>query len=365
MIAILFLLVFPMFAALEPAFDGATLKGWVAEGPHPSFEVANQQIVITGRGNQPNWLHTVREYEDFRMHFEYKLAQWAEAAVIVRAPRLGRPAQAGVSLYLSHDYHPGIARWSTGAVPGVREPLRALPASFDVWHVADVSIVNGRFTAVIDGVTVQDVQLASDPELSQRLRRGFIGFPDYGYKYWLRNIRIEDLGTRTRFIDPIQPGLTGWDLRGTGQWHVQDGVLRGWGGDGVLYAPGRYRNFEVTTLVRTHNRVNSGVFLRGSPDLKASRGFEVQIYSPIDSVYPTGSIYNHVRANITAEYEERWFLLQILVTGSRCKVRLDGVTVAETEQLPQQLPEEGRIGLQFHSADGSVEFRDLLVRSLD
>jgi hypothetical protein len=45
------------------------------------------------------WLHTAEEYENFRLTFEYKLSQWAEAAVILRAPRMGRPMQSGIAIF--------------------------------------------------------------------------------------------------------------------------------------------------------------------------------------------------------------------------------------------------------------------------
>ena len=145
---------------------------------------------------------------------------------------------------------------------------------------------------------------------------------------------------------------------------VRDGTIMGANGHGILYAPPVLSDFELTALVRSRNRVNGGIFLRGSPDLKQHRGFEVQIYSPVDSVYPTGSIYSKQRARISADYEDRWFLLQIRVEGSRCAVRLDGETVAEYDKLSGRDLQPGRIGLQIHMENASVEFRDLRVRPL-
>jgi hypothetical protein len=351
--------------AAAPLFDGKSLNGWVAEGPHSAFEVTGGELVVTGRGNQPNWLRTVAEYEDFRLSFEYKLAKWGEAAVVVRAPRAGRPAASGLALYLAHDYHNGAELRSTGAIAGARKPAKQLPASFEEWHSVELSVIGDAFHAIIDGVTVQDVKLSSDPAARTRLKRGFIGFPDYGYKYCLRGIKIEDLGGETPVTNLLAHGLEGWTLRGTGQWqYTDDGILKAWGGDGNLYAPGEFTDFELILLVRPHDRVNSGVFLRGSADLKLSRGFEIQIYSPIESVFPTGSIYNFVRSDITADFEDRWFLMQIQVVRTRCTVWLDGTLVAQSDRLPPTALPAGRIGLQFHSADGSIEFRDIMVRPI-
>ena len=114
-------------AAPVALFDGKTLNGWVAEGPHPAFEAREQQLLISGRGNAPNWLHTAREYENFKLRFEYKLAQWAEAAVILRAPRLGRPAQAGLSIYLAHDFHPNTPLYAPEQLPGPGRRNRNCP----------------------------------------------------------------------------------------------------------------------------------------------------------------------------------------------------------------------------------------------
>src|SRR6186713_2861698 len=82
-----------------------TAVSWTHEGPRATFTVRDGVISTTGAGSIPNWLHTSSEYENFRLRFEYKLAQWAEAAVIVRAPRLGRPMQAGLAITLAHDFH--------------------------------------------------------------------------------------------------------------------------------------------------------------------------------------------------------------------------------------------------------------------
>ena len=182
----------------------------------------------------------------------------------------------------------------------------------------------------------------------------------------MRNIHIEDLGGTHRFVELFDGrSLEGWQLRGGGTWDVHDGAIRGADGHGILYAAPVFRNFELTLLVRSHNRVNSGVFLRGSPDPKAHRGFEVQIYSPVDSVYPTGSVYAKARSRLEADFEERWFLMQIRVQGRHCDVRLDGAAAAAFDALRGPDQEAGRLGLQIHLDDASVEFRDVRVRPLE
>lgn len=362
--AILLLTPFLLHAEFKPLFDGRSLDGWVHEGPRASFSAADGEIAISGYGNAPNWLRTEREYENFRLRFEYKPARWAEAMVILRAPRWGRPAQAGLSLMLAHDFHGQVTKHVTGAVPGVLPPKTALPESYAQWRAVEVTVEGDRFRAAIDGVVVQDLRLGEHEELRHRLKRGYIGFPDMGHAYRLRRIEIEDLGSPTRFVDLFDGiSLDGWRLRGAGNWAVREGAIYGFNGHGILYAPPSLQDFELTLLVRSHNHVNAGVFLRGEPE-GPNRGFEVQIYSPVESVYPTGSVYGMQRSRVSVEYEERWFLMQVRVEGRRCMVRLDGETVADYSELPERHSGAGKIGLQIHMDNASVEFRDLRVRVL-
>ena len=346
-------------------FNGNDLSGWVQEGPRATFSVADGELRTSGRGGHPNWLRTEREYENFRLRFEYRVKKWAEAAVILRAPRRGRPMRSGVALTLAHDYHGLVTDRVTGAIAGVVEPGRALPESFEEWHRVDLMLDGSHLKATIDDVVVQDLDLSEHPELRHRLARGYIGFPDMDHSYSLRNVRIEQLADRVQLVDLINgPSLDGWDLRGGGNWSLSGGIITGANGDGILYAPGVYGNFELSALVRSHNRVNSGIFLHGVPS-GGPRGFEVQIYSPPDSVYPTGSIYKVARSRVSADLEEEWFLLQVRVDGANCLVRINGETVARTDSLPEEARRPGRIGLQIHRADASVEFRDLRVRPLE
>jgi hypothetical protein len=354
--------------ASEPRalFNGRDLSGWVHEGPRATFSADQEAIATSGRGGPPSWLRTEAEFENFRLTFEYKLARWAEAAVILRAPRTGRPMQSGIAIFLAHDFHENVTPYITGAIAGVEPPSTRLPTSYEKWHTAAIELEGDRLRVAVDGTTVQDVDLERHPELRYRLKRGHIGFPDLGHAYAVRNVYIEDRGSTCKFVHLFDgKSVDGWQTRGeSGSWTVHDGSLKGANGHSILYAAPVFQDFEFTALVRSRNRVNAGVFFRGSPHPNQHRGFEVQVYSPVDSVYPTGSIYGKQRARIQADFEERWFLMQVRVTGSRCVVRLDGETVAQYDGLSGEDLKPGRIGLQIHLEDASVEFRDVRVRPL-
>lgn len=351
-----------LLAAWLPLFDGQSLHGWDHTGPRPSFAAVNGMLRTSGRASAGNWVHTTGEYENFRLRFDYKLDQWAEAAIVLRAARSQRPQHTGITLVLAHDFHKETTPWITGAIHGVVAPRVTFPASFEHWHKVEIELIGPAFKASIDGTVLQDLNLETVPELRHRLRRGVIGFPDMGYAYSLRNLEIEDLGSPTRFTELTS--IDGWARRGSsGEWRARAGVIEAFNGDSILYAPPVFQDFELTAVVRTHSRVNSGIFLRGQP-AGPNRGFEVQIYSPVDAVYPTGSIYGRARSTLQADLEGQWFLLQIRVQGHRCTVWIDGRQVADFGALPADLLQPGRIGLQLHSPDTRVEFRDLRVRAL-
>lgn len=358
----------PLALLLAPAalFNGADLSGWTQEGPRPSFYVEKGEIRTSGRGHAGTWLRTDSEYEDFRLRFEIKPAQWAETAVLLRAARSERPHHTGLSLMLAHDFHGAVSAWVTGAVAGVRPPAHAVPAGYGEWRRVEIELRGAALKATVDGIVVQDLDLESVPELRHRLRRGYIGFPDMGHAFAVRNVELEELGPAAPYTDLLRGTLEGWTRTGGGNWRLRDGVLEGSNGHGILYAPGAWRDFEFSVCARTHQRTNAGVFLRGKVPFGngRERGVEVQVYSPVDSVYPTGSIYGVARSRISADLEGRWFLLQARVEGRRMRVWVDGEAVAEVEQLPEGYPEQGRIGFQIHMDDSRVEFRDARVRPL-
>jgi hypothetical protein len=351
-----------LLAAWLPLFDGTSLSGWDHTGPRASFSASNGILRTSGRASAGNWIHTTHEYEDFRLRFDYKLDQWAEAAVIFRAARSQRPQHTGLTLILAHDFHNETTPWITGALMGALPPKETFPPSYEKWHRVELELRGSSLKASIDGTLVQALDLQTVPELRHRLRRGVIGFPDMGHGYSLRNLEIEDLGAPTKFVE--LSSIDGWARRGSsGEWRAHGTTIEAFNGDSILYAPPVFQDFELTTVVRTRHRVNSGIFLRGQPE-GPNRGFEVQIYSPVDSIYPTGSVYGRRRSNLQADLEDQWFLLQIRVQGPRCSVWIDGQPVAAFDNLPPGLQQPGRIGLQLHSPDTRVEFRDLRVRPL-
>jgi hypothetical protein len=348
----------------KPLFDSGTLAGWEREGDPGAFEVSADGIRLASRGCPESWLRSTAAYQNFVLRFAFRLDRWAETGLALRAPAAGRPLQSGIGITLAHDFHRRTGKHVTGAITGIREPSTLLPERYGEWQQAEVLLDGDLLRLTVDGVETQNLRLSDHPELAAKPVSGYLGFVNLCHGANFRFVELRELPA-SRTITRFSPGtqLQGWTPRGTGNFRVEPWGLVAEGGDGILYLPGTFRDFEFGTTLRTQGHVNSGVFLRGSASPDEKRGMEVQIYSPPDAVFPTGSIYGHQRAEIHADYEGQWISLRIRVEGQRCQVWVNGKLVAASETLPDTGLPEGRIGLQIHS-QGQVSFRDLWVREL-
>lgn len=297
---------------------------------------------------QPGWFSD-REYGNVEVEFEYKLAQWAEAAFVLRTPAEGRPVQQGVAIFLAHDFHQKPGLYTTGALAGTAPPLELLPPSYEQWHKLHVVLRGDRLLVRQDGKLLQDTRVPR-----QKMAPGLLHFARLQHRYEIRNFRAKPLGEEPLLVRDWRP----WQLRDGGQWKSGADWATGADGHGILYGGPELENFLFSAVVKATNYANGGVFVRGQADKAQPRGWEIQIYSPLDAVFPTGSIYGLVRSSIASETQGRWFFLQVLVEGRNCTVWVDGVEVARTTEAPAE-PRKGRIGLQIHMEGAQVEWRQL------
>ncbi len=301
----------------------------------------------------PNWT-SPREYENVRVTFEYRLAQWAEAAVCLRTPAIGRPVQQGVSIFLAHDFHQKPGLYTTGALAGRLAPLRLLPPSFNVWHKVEIILDGPELEVRQDGELLQLTRLPA-----QHGGKGHIHFPDLAHKYEIRNFQAKDLGHPRAYVEQWAP----FTKRGTsGEWQFGAEEFSGSNGHSIQYAAPLLEDFVFEAEVKATNRANGGIFFRGSAKEGEPRGFEVQIYSPLDSVFPTGSIYGLERSKVATDTEARWFHLRVLAQGATCTVWVDGIEVATTDRIQET---RGQIGFQIHMENTTVSWRRVRAWRLD
>jgi hypothetical protein len=182
--------------------------------------------------------------------------------------------------------------------------------------------------------------------------------------------------------------LTGWKHVGPGSMTVEDGLIRTHGGMGLLYWTGGKLGDCVVRVVfkmRDHND-NSGVFIRIPIEpreewMPVHYGYEVQIDNEApgeDEYHITGMLYSLTKPLArTGKPGPEWNTMEIALDGPRTIVLLNGVKVSdytEGDPVPERKfsfepqrgtrPNDGYIGLQNHSDNDVVFFKEVAVKML-
>jgi len=180
--------------------------------------------------------------------------------------------------------------------------------------------------------------------------------------------------------------LTGWQHVGPGNMSVEDGMLRGHGGMGLLYWTGGTFGdctFHVVYKMKDSND-NSGVFIRIPVEPKEEwmpvhYGYEVQIDNhpepDEDDHHVTGTLYSLTKPLARpGKPGPEWNTMDITLSGPQTVVVLNGVTVTdyrEGEPVPPRKfdfepqrgrrPDSGWFGIQNHSDGDIVYFKEISV----
>ncbi|MEJ7605643.1 MAG: family 16 glycoside hydrolase [Bryobacteraceae bacterium] len=216
---------------------------------------------------------------------------------------------------------------------------------------------------------IQDLKLDSHPELSRRLRSGYIGLTTLGYPLRFRNLKVRELPPKLSWVTLYgsSSDLPKWFVSESKKsapvrFEPYGAVLRA-DGLGHIATKELYRDFELQLYIRGAQHHNGGVLFRSAgKGLEDPRRYEIQLHDVPEAHFPTGSLYFHKRSRYLHIEPEKWFLLQLAAKGKHCWVRIDGETVLEHDELKDVEP--GHIELQAHQAGRWLEFKQVLLRPL-
>lgn len=184
--------------------------------------------------------------------------------------------------------------------------------------------------------------------------------------------------------------LTGWKHAGPGYMSVENGLLRGHGGMGLLYWSGEKFGDCVIRVVFKMEKTNSnsGVFIRVPIEpreewMPIHYGYEVQIdnmpeLSDEDEYHYTGTVYSLTKPMAkTGKPGPEWNTMEITLDGPGTIVYLNGVKVTdymEGDPVPERKfdfepirgprPDSGYIGVQNHGDADVVYFKEIAVKPL-
>ena len=357
--------------AIEPGFvslfDGQTLAGWsVQEGPASAFRVVDGAIVVDQGANFPTWLRSEKQYENFDFRCEFFLRGWMNSGVYLHAPEHGRNTWVGMKINIFHQADREPRPESVGSIFPLIAPLAVNVRNQGEWNTMRVLMDWPRLQVWMNDTLVQDLDVETVPELRHRLRRGYLGFESLSYPIRFRHIRVRELPSKETW-QALYEGpedFAKWQVvSGKPIFEARGPVLRG-DGDGQLATRETYRDFLLHLYIRGVRHHNGGVMFRSLPGEQGRRGqsYEIQLHDVEGAHYATGSLYSFKRAGYPRIEPEQWFLLQLLVQGNRCLVRINGDTVMEYEGL--QNLEAGRVELQAHDAGKWIEYKQIKIRRL-
>ena len=184
--------------------------------------------------------------------------------------------------------------------------------------------------------------------------------------------------------------LTGWKHVGPGYMTVENGEIQTHGGMGLLYWDGGKVGNCIIRIVfhMKDENDNSGIFIRIPVEpreewMPVHYGYEVQIdnrpeFSDEDEFHSTGMLYSLTRPLAKAwKPGPEYNTMEITIDGPRTMVVLNGIKVTdytEGDPVPDRKfdfephrgarPDEGYFGLQNHSDNDIVFFKEVAIKSL-
>jgi hypothetical protein len=179
--------------------------------------------------------------------------------------------------------------------------------------------------------------------------------------------------------------LVGWNHVGPGEFVVEDGLLRSKGGMGLLYwVGGKLGDCILRVVYKMRDPSdNSGVFIRIPIEPREAwmpvyYGYEVQIDNAQDDYHVTGVLFSLTKALAKpGKPGPEWNTMEIMLDGPHTRVVVNGEKVTdytEGDPLPPRRsdsepqrgprPNDGYIGLQNHSDNDVVFFKEVAVKML-
>ncbi|MEV5986897.1 ThuA domain-containing protein [Streptomyces sp. NPDC052051] len=177
-------------------------------------------------------------------------------------------------------------------------------------------------------------------------------------------------------FDGTADSLSGWTQAGPGSFTLDDdGSLTSSGGMGLLwYADRSFGSYSLKLDWKMTGDANSGVFVGFPPSddpwSAVDNGYEIQIDATDVPEKTTGAVYGFHSADLAKRDRAlnppgEWNTYEIRVEGERLRVWLNGVRINDfTNTDPARSLTDGHLGIQNHSADDQVSFRDIRIKEL-
>ncbi len=396
-------------------FNGKDLYGW--GGSVNGYGVKDGGIMYCNP-KIGGYIYTIWQFADFVLDFEFKLDEAANNGLAIRAPTEGDAAYVGMELQIidNEGYkartNGALAPWQHhGSVYGVVPAKQGALKKAGEWNHQVVTAIGPHVKVVLNDQVITDTDLSKITETADgkgldvhkgiRRRFGHIGWLGHGDYVEFRNIRIKELEPYEQGPFNIPPegfhnlfngkDLDGWkglvanpevraqmtaeqlaeaqkaadaDMRA--HWHVVDGMLEFDGKGQALCTAKDYRNFELLVDWKISAGGDSGIYLRGSP--------QVQIWDAVQWKIGSGGLYNNEKNPSQPSWTMdnpvgKWNRFKIRMVDDKVSVWLNGTQVVDNVVMEnywnRAIPiyPKGQIELQNHNS--RLWFRNVFIRELE
>lgn len=180
---------------------------------------------------------------------------------------------------------------------------------------------------------------------------------------------------KVKFGEPVAlfngKDLAGWrliDPHADNGWSVQDGVLVNRVATGKhcgnLRTDREFEDFNLTLEVRTMEKSNSGIYLRGIYEVQVAETYG----KPVDS-HNMGAIYSRITPSVAAEKPTgEWQTFDITLVDRHVTVRLNGQTIVDNQPLlgctgGAMTSDEFKPGPIYLQGDHTnIDYRNIVIR---
>jgi hypothetical protein len=407
-------------AQTEPGFislfDGKSLDGWTLHGKSGAGYGVTNGVIYCARGGGGNLL-TEKEFSDFILRLQFKLEPGGNNGIGIRAPLEGDSAYNGMEIQVLDDKapkHATIKPWQfNGSIYNV-VPAKNGAAKIGEWNDYEITAKGRKIKVVLNGRTIVDADLndVHDPATIEKhpgifRERGHVGFLGHNDYVEFRNIRIKELTVQDKDNKPPVgfvalfngKNLNGWkgllarpndnpskraklspqelseaqakaDERMHEHWKAQNGEIVFDGKGDSLCTKKDYGNFEMLVDWKIPPRGDSGIYVRGSPQVQIWEPNSPGQFNPPDG---SGGLYNNEKnprhpLTFADHPVGEWNRFRIVMVGEKVHVFLNGELVVRDTTLENYWERDkpvypaGQIELQNHG--GPLWFKNIYIREL-
>ncbi len=410
-------------AEVEPGFtslfNGVNLDGWTLLGKRGEGYGVKDGVLFCAKGGGGN-LCSEKGFPNFILRYEFKLEPGANNGIGIRAPLVaGSVAYVGMEIQVLEDKAPQYAKLHpeqyNGSIYDVVAAKRGAEKPIGEWNQEEITADGRSIKVVLNGQTIVSTNLNAITNGATLLKhpgllreQGHIALLGHNDYVEFRNIRIKELPAPQHdntppegftalfngkdltglkgllappYDNPIKRAALSAEERAAKQKQADENMRAHWkaeNGEIVFDGKGRslcagkdYANFEMYVDWKIPPHGDSGIYVRGSP--------QVQIWDPFTSgaKYNTkvgsGGLYNNKKnpANPLKMADRpigQWNRFHIVMVGEQVHVFLNGELVVNATTLEnywdysQPIFSTGQIELQNHG--DRLWFKNIYLRQL-